>query len=376
MRILVINWRDIRNPEAGGAEVHLHEIFRRIAARGHEVALLAHAFAGVPARETIDGIDVHRRGPRNTFNFTVPRVLAGPLDPERFDVVVDDLNKIPFYTPLYVRRPLLVVIHHFFAGSIFREVPFPVALYVYLHEALVAPAYRRCRFVTVSQSTRDELVARGIREDRIDLAMNAVDHERFTPAAPGEKDPDLLVCVGRVKRYKNIDLLVRAMRAVRARRPRARLVIVGEGDHRPALARLSSELGLNGTVEFTGFVPLEEKVALLRRASLALTASPKEGWGVTVIEANACGTPVVATDVPGLRDAVVDGRTGRLVPYGSQERMEEAILALLDDDAERARLGREAAAWASRMSWDESARAMLAAIERVVHEASPRAGGR
>jgi len=376
VRILVINWRDIRNPEAGGAEVHLHEIFRRVAAQGHEVTLLAHAFGDAPARETIDGIDVHRRGPRNTFNFTVPRALTGPLDPARFDVVVDDLNKIPFYTPLYVRRPLLVVIHHFFGRSIFREVPFPVALYVFLNEALVPLVYRRCRFVTVSRSTQAELVARGIPEERIGLAMNAVDHERFSPAPPGEKDPDLLVCVGRVKRYKNIDLLVRAMRRVRERRPRARLVIVGEGDHRPALVRLSRAMGLDGTVEFTGFVPLEEKVRLLRRASLALTASPKEGWGVTVIEANACGTPVVATDVPGLRDAVVDGTTGRLVPYGSLEKMEEAILALLDDDAERARLAGEAVRWAARMSWDESARAMMAAIERVVGETAARAGGR
>lgn len=376
MRILVINWRDIRNPEAGGAEVHLHEIFRRIASWGHEVSLLAHAFGDAPQREAIDGIDVHRHGPRNTFNFTVPGALAGPLDPTGFDVVVDDLNKIPFYTPLYVRRPLLVIIHHFFGRSIFHEVPFPVALYVFLNEAIVPFAYRRCRFATVSESTKRELIARGIRESQIDLVMNAVDHEHFPPAPAMEKDPDLLIHVGRIKRYKNIDLLVRAMRKVRERRPRARLVIVGEGDHRPALTRLAHDLGLNGTVEFTGFVPLEEKVRFLRRASLALNASPKEGWGVTVIEANACGTPVVATDVPGLRDAVVDGTTGRLVPFGSRERMEEAILALLDDDAERARLGAGAVRWAARLSWDDSARAMLAAIERVVRESGSCSGGR
>jgi len=378
VRILVINWRDIENPEAGGAEVHLHEIFRRIAAAGHDVTLLAHAFGNAPSRETIAGIDVHRAGPRNTFNFVVPRALRGALDPARFDVVVDDLNKIPFYTPLYVRRPLVVLHHHFFGSSIFHEVPFPVAAYVFLHEAAAPLIYRRARWVTVSNSSRDELVSRGIPADRIALAMNAVDHARFAPGPPSEKDPDLLVYLGRIKRYKNIELLIRSMRAVRARRPRARLLVVGEGDHRPALVRLASDLALDGAVEFTGFVPLEEKVRILRRASLSINASPKEGWGVTVIEANACGTPVIASDVPGLRDAVVDGKTGRLVPFGSQDAMERAIVALLENDAERGRLADGAVAWAARFSWDESARDVLAVLERAASEraASERAGGR
>jgi glycosyltransferase involved in cell wall biosynthesis len=364
VRVLVVNWRDIRNPEAGGAEVHLHEIFRRIARRGHEVVLLAHAFGDAPARESIDGIDVHRRGPRNTFNFVVPGALTGPLDPHGFDVVVDDLNKIPFYTPLYVRRPVVVLLHHFFGTSIFREAPLPVALYVCLHEAVVPFAYRRATFAVVSKSTRDELASRGVAPERIALVTNAVDHDVFRPAPPQEKDPDLVVCLGRVKRYKNIDLVIRAMRRVRARRPRARLLVVGEGDYRPALEALAHGLGLNGTVSFSGFVPQEEKVRLLQRAALSVTASPKEGWGVTVIEANACGTPVVATNVPGLRDAVVDGTTGRLVPYGSLDAMEAAMLDLLEDGAQRRRLSEGALRWAARFSWDESAGALLDLLER------------
>jgi glycosyltransferase involved in cell wall biosynthesis len=368
VRILVINWRDIKNPEAGGAEVHLHEIFRRIAASGHDVALLAHAFRGVPNEETIDGIRVFRRGRRNTFNFTVPFALRGTLDPARFDVVVDDLNKIPFYTPLYVRRPLLVILHHFFAESIFHEAPLPIALYVYLNEALVPIVYRGARFVTVSESSRQELMRRGIPSDRVSLVMNAVDANVYRPIAPGEKTRDLIVYVGRLKKYKKIDLLIRAMRRVAEKRPGARLVIVGEGDRRPALERLAHELRLNGRIQFAGFVSAEEKVRLLQHAALSANPSPKEGWGVTVIEANACGTPVIAANVPGLRDAVVDRETGRLIPYGSEERLGEEIVHLLEDDAERARLSAGAVEWARRFSWDASANEMLAALERVAAE--------
>jgi len=365
VRVLVINWRDIRNPEAGGAEVHLHEIFRRIAAAGHEVALLAHEWRGAPPEETIDGIRVYRRGRRNTFNFGVPFALRGPLDPARFDVVVDDLNKIPFYTPAYVRRPLLVVVHHFFGESIFHEAPLPIALYVYLHEAAVPLVYRRARFVTVSESSRDELTRRGIPPERVSLVMNAVDTAVYRAAAQAEKTRDLIVYVGRLKKYKCIDLLIRAMKRVVAERPAARLVIVGEGDRRPALEALARELALNGTVEFTGFVGVEEKVSLLRRAALSANPSPKEGWGVTVIEANACGTPVIASDVPGLRDAVVHGETGRLIPFGVEERLASEIVSLLADDAERGRLAAGAVAWAHRFSWDASANAMLEALESV-----------
>jgi glycosyltransferase involved in cell wall biosynthesis len=365
LRILVINWRDIRNPEAGGAEVHLHEIFQRIVAAGHDVALLAHAFAGAPPEETIDGIRVHRRGRRNTFNFSVPFALRGALDPKGFDVVVDDLNKIPFYTPLYVRRPLVTILHHFFGGSIFHEVPLPLALYVYLNEALVPLVYKRSRFVTVSQSSRDELVRRGIAPTRVSLVMNAVDPGAYEPVAQSSKSRDLIVYVGRLKKYKRIDLLIRAMGRIIQRRPAVRLVIVGEGDHRPALERLARSLGLNGSVEFTGFVPLAEKVSLLRRAALSANPSPKEGWGVTVIEANACGTPVVASDVPGLRDAIVEGETGKLVPFGSEEALAGEIVRLLDDDAERGRLAEGAVAWASRFSWDASAQEMLRVLESV-----------
>ena len=136
LRILVINWQDIRNPLSGGAEVHFHEIFRRVAAMGHAVTLLCSAFAGAAAEEEIDGIRILRCGSRQLFNFAVPAAYRRLRKAQAFDVVIDDLNKIPFYTPCFVQEPLLTIVHHLFGRSIYLETSWLPASYVYWSERL------------------------------------------------------------------------------------------------------------------------------------------------------------------------------------------------------------------------------------------------
>jgi len=169
MNILVLNWQDIRNPLGGGAEVHLHEIFKRIASRGHSVTLFCSAFPGCLQEEMIDGITVIRRGSRNLFNFYVPSWYSKLVRESRYDVVVDDLNKIPFYSPLFVREPLVGIIHHLFGKSIFLETNLPSALYVAATERLGLRIYRDSIIAAVSESTRDELITKGFQEHRIHL---------------------------------------------------------------------------------------------------------------------------------------------------------------------------------------------------------------
>jgi glycosyltransferase involved in cell wall biosynthesis len=364
--ILFVNWRDIKNPDAGGAEVHLHEIARRIAAKGHEVSVLASMYPGAAAEEEIDGVRVMRRGGKFTFNFHVPGALHSLLRRKHFDIVVDDINKIPFYTPLYVKTPLLALAHHLFAKTIFLETAFPLALYVYAGEALISPVYRRTRFVVVSRSTRDELVGRGIPESNIDIVYNAVDHTRFRPLDGTKPVVPVVGYVGRIKRYKKVDCLLEAMKIVLGRVPESRLVLAGSGDYLPALISLAARLGISGRVEFTGFVSEEDKIALLQRAHVVVNPSSKEGWGVTVIEANACGTPVIASNVPGLKDAVVDGETGYLVPFGDVGAFAARTIEVLENDDLRKRLSAEAVAHARRFNWDDSAEAILKIIEDVI----------
>jgi glycosyltransferase involved in cell wall biosynthesis len=365
-RILFINWRDIKNPEAGGAEVHLHEIAGRIAAKGHDVTVLASTFRDASPEEMIGGVKVVRRGGKFTFNFHVPGAIRSLSRDKPFDIVVDDVNKIPFYTPLYVKPPLLALAHHLFAKTIFLEAPFPVALYVYAGEALIPAVYRHTRLIVVSESTRRELAEKGIPEANIDIVYNAVDHTRFKPAQDPKPSEPVIGYVGRIKRYKKIDYLLESMNIVLERLPQARLMLAGSGDYLPALVALAARLGISDRVEFMGFVSEEEKIAMLQRAHVVVNPSSKEGWGVTVIEANACGTPVIASDVPGLRDAVVDGETGYLVPFGDVEACARRTLEVLQDDVLRRRLSEAAIAHAKTFNWDDSAEAVLRIIEQVI----------
>jgi glycosyltransferase involved in cell wall biosynthesis len=354
VRILVINWQDIRHPLGGGAEVHCHEIFRRIAGRGHEVTQFSCAFPGAPAEERIDGVTVVRGGSRPAFNLAVPAAYRRRFRHERYDVVVDDLNKIPFLTPYYVREPVYGIAHHLFGTAIFREANPLSAAYVFGTERLGLPVYRRAGvpFMVVSPSTQAEFLAAGFPEPALPLVYNCVDHSRFRPTGVPKSPVPLIGYFGRLKKYKSVDHLVRAFAFVLRVLPDARLVIVGHGDDRTRLERLVATLRLADRVEFTGFVPEERKVDLLQEMWVNVTPSFKEGWGLTVVEANACGTPVVASDVPGLRDSVRDGETGLLYPYGDIPALTRAILRVLEDDALRMRLGVQARAWAKQFDWE------------------------
>jgi glycosyltransferase involved in cell wall biosynthesis len=369
-RILIVNWRDIKDPEAGGAEVHLHEISKRFVTRGHSVTLLTSAFKGSPAEEEVDGVRIVRRGGKFTFNFCVPGAVRGLLAREQFDIVIDDINKIPFYTPVYVKRPLLALAHHLFAHTIFLETILPFALYVYMGELLIPAVYRRTRFVVVSESTKEDLVRRGIPRDNIEIVYNAVDHTKYTPAASSTSPSVPLVgYVGRIKRYKRVDCVLEALKIVAKTIPDVRLVLAGSGDCLPSLVSLAERLGIKDRVDFMGFVSEQEKIDMLRKTQVVVNPSSKEGWGVTVIEANACGAPVIASDVPGLRDAVVDGKTGFLVPYGDIDGFASRITQVLKDDSLRSTLSRQAIDWAKRFNWDDSADAILRVIDQLVQKA-------
>lgn len=365
MRILVINWQDLRNPLAGGAEVHLHEVFSRIARRGHEVTLLCSRFEGSEGEETVDGIRVVRHGSRGLFNYSVPasyrRFGAGS-----FDIVVEDLNKIPFFTPLYVREPLVGIGHHLFRTSIYRETNPAVATYVFAMEWLALRLYarRRIPFLVNSPSTLQDFADRGLPRESLTIAYLAVNHDLFRPTGVSVSPTPLIGCFGRLKRYKSIDVLLRALPPVLAKTPELRVVIVGEGDDRPRLEKITRDLGLDQAVRFTGFVSDETKVLLLQQMWWKVATSVKEGWGLTVTEANACGTPVIASDVPGLRDAVRDGETGVLVPFGDSAALSAKLLALLGNPAERERMSRNAIRYAASFTWDNAADTTLGVLKR------------
>lgn len=352
-RVLWVNWRDLRNPLAGGAEVHAHEVLSRLAARGWDCTLVSHAVHDLPERETESGYAILREGGASTFNFTVWSQLPSWIARTRAQIVVDDSNKIAFLAPWRTKVPVVALIHHLFGKAIFREASLPAALYVNLAERLVPRCYRDVPTMTGSPSARAELMSLGLR-DVVDVG-EGVDLSGYAPPAAGERDPDLLLYLGRIKKYKGLDALLHTVAALVARHPGIRLEVAGSGDDVPRLQDLARTLGISERVRFLGRVTEEEKISLYRRASVALNSSLKEGWGLTSIEANGCGTPVVASNVPGLCDSVRDGETGFLVPFGDHAAMAERVGRILSDPALAAGMRESCLAWAAAHTWDRVA---------------------
>ena len=181
MNILVANWQDLRNPHAGGAEMHLFELFSRIAKRGHRVRLVCSGFDGALPVESVDGIEVHRHGGRHSFALAGWRAIRTAVRSFEPDVIVDDINKLPLFTPLLTRRPVYAIVPHLFGTTAFREVAWPLAATVFTAERAIPSVYRRAWFHAISDSTRDDLVARGIARERIAVVYPGVDTQHFTP---------------------------------------------------------------------------------------------------------------------------------------------------------------------------------------------------
>jgi glycosyltransferase involved in cell wall biosynthesis len=173
----------------------------------------------------------------------------------------------------------------------------------------------------------------------------------------------MVLYLGRLKAYKSVDVLIRAFALIKEKTPRAKLVIAGGGEESSILQRLAADLGFgHKDIEFTGRITEAEKISWLQQAWVFVNPSMIEGWGITSIEANACGVPVVASNVPGLRDSVKNPHTGYLVPHGDVEMLAERINRLIEHKPLRDMMGKEAIAWASNFDWDRSAEKSLALI--------------
>ncbi len=361
-RILILNWRDTRHAEAGGAEVYAYELARRWKRAGHEVRMFCGNDGHAPRHEVVDEIEITRRGGFKTV-YVWAFVYYMLSFRKHTDIIVDCHNGIPFFTPVYSRKPIYCVVHHVHQ-AVFREYlkPAQAMLASWLERTAMPYLYRNCQFITVSKSSKEGMVHElNIPAKHIEIVHNGIDLDRFVPGRKAE-EPTILY-MGRLKTYKSVDILIRAFVDIRASLPTARLVIGGSGDAGPGLKKLTKELGLESSVTFYGRVTEGKKVQLLQEAWAFCSPSYAEGWGITVIEAHACGTPVVASNVPGLRDSVQMPESGFLVPYGDVEAFSERLLYVLTNQKPRELMSRNARVWASRFDWQKSAMEFLETIE-------------
>ncbi len=363
MRILIFSWRDPTHPYAGGSEVYIHELAKRWVAWGHAVTHVCGGYPGCLAEESMEGVRIIRRGRRFTVYGRAFFEYLLRLRNE-CEIIIDVENGIPFFSPFYARKPIVLVVHHVHKEVFYVETGFPLNSIGYLLESKVMPlAYRGCLSIAVSQSTKGNLVRLGIPANRIEIIYNGLRHNMYQPSADKAAAPTVL-CLGRLQRYKRVDLLLHAMPEVIKACPGASLWIAGRGEARETLERVVQETGLTGHVKFWDFVSDVEKVRLLQQAWVLVSTSMVEGWGLSVLEANACGTPAVVFDVPGLRDAVLNDQTGITVADGNVESLSQKISLVLSDTSLRERLRKGALMWARRFNWDDSARSMLKILEK------------
>ena len=332
---------------------------------GNNVNLYCYQFENSANEEIIDGIKIIREGSRNLFNFYVPWRYLTKFKKQDYDIVIDDINKIPFYLPLFVKKPVLAISHHFFGKSIFREAGYIIGLYVLIAEKLIDFIYKKTPFVVVSQSTLDEFINRGFNKDNFKIVGNAITQSKFPLAVTQKSENPTITYFGRLKKYKCVDHLVQAFNIVIKKIPDAKLEFIGRGDYQPYLEKMSKELGINNSVTFHGFVDEETKNLLLSKSHLVVNTSLKEGWGITNIEANACGTPVVSADVPGLRDSVKEGVSGILYQHGNIDQLAAILIDLLQNPAKLIELSEGAVQWAKTFSWDDSAKLMYERLKEV-----------
>jgi glycosyltransferase involved in cell wall biosynthesis len=353
VRLLLVNWQDRENPQAGGAEIHLHEIFGRLAARGHEITLLCGGWPGCAPTATLDGIHVIRVGTRHSFPFMARKYFERHLAAQHFDVLVEDVNKVPLYTPRWGGTKVVALVPHLFGSTAFKEFHIPVAAAVWLAERPLGRAYRGVPFQAISMSTAADLAERGVPRESIEVIYPGIDTVAYSPDETVRSPTPVFAYLGRLKRYKGVHLVIRAFAAMK--HPTAVLEIAGAGDFRGGLERLSASLDLGARVRFLGRIDEEEKLHLLRRAWALMLASPKEGWGITNLEAAACGTPVIASNSPGIRESVRDAETGFLVPHGDTRAMATAMLQLAHDPPLISVLGVRAREFAQTFTWERAA---------------------
>lgn len=354
-RILVLNWRDVRHPQAGGAEQYMHQIARRWVAAGARVTWLAARPDGAAKRELIDGIEVFRAGGAlSLYPSTALRLLR------RFrnvDHVVDCQNGIPFFSPLFLPAdvPIVQIVHHVHQDQFAtRFGPLLASVGRFLEGRAARRVYGERPIAAVSVSTRQELRRRLGFRGPIFIVPNGV---APVPPVRAPRDPDpMIALVSRLVPHKRVDLLLEQLVHTAQVVPGLRVNVVGDGPELPRLRSLAVGLGLGSVVTFHGYQPDAVRDELLSRAWLTTVTSAAEGWGCSVIEAASLGVPTVALRVPGIRDAVVDGQTGWLIDDATTigATMGRVLQDLADEDHASA-VTDACQTWARFFTWDRSA---------------------
>jgi glycosyltransferase involved in cell wall biosynthesis len=347
MRILWFNWRDIRNPEAGGAEVFTHEVMRRLAKRGHEMTLFTSRFKSCKLNENIDGVDIIREGNRYTvYTKAINYVKAYK---HHYDLIVDEINTRPFFIPKFVRENQVIALIHQLAREFwFYETRFPLNYigYYYLEKKWLSN-YKNVITVTPSDSTKVDLEELGFK--RVFVVPPGLNVTPLSNVKEKEANPTV-VFIGRLKKAKLPHHALQAFSIMKREIRDAKMWIIGDGYFRKKLESIERK-----DVTFYGYISNEKKYELLSRAHIILVPAVREGWGLVVTEANAMGTPAIGYGVQGIRDSIRHGETGITIMEKNPAAMAKQAVSLLRDSERLSNYSKNALEFSRQFSWDNTA---------------------
>ena len=360
LRILIFNWRDTKHKWAGGAEVYIQELSKRWVKDGNTVTIFCGNDSLSPRNEVIDGVNIVRRGGFYTvyvwgFLYFIAKFRG------YFDVIVDCENGIPFFTPFYTRTKKFLLIHHVHQGVFRKRLKPPMSFLGKLLESKLMPlVYQNTQIITVSPSSKEEILRHKLTKIEPIVVYNGVDAEVFKPAKKSENP--MILYLGRLQYYKSLDVFIVIAQRILKNFPNAEFVIAGEGEERVKLEKFAQKLEIADRIKFVGHVSEKEKIKLLQRAWVFVNPSYMEGWGLTVIEAAACATPAVASDVPGLKDSVNNLKSGILIKHKDYSGFTASVAALIRSEKLRNKMSGEAVKWSKNFSWDKSSVSFLKVV--------------
>ncbi|MFC1625802.1 glycosyltransferase [Patescibacteria group bacterium] len=352
LRILFFNWRDTKHLWAGGAEVYIHELAKRLVKKGHRVTVFCGNDGKNPRNEVVDGVQIIRRGGFYTVFIWAFLYYSFRLR-NYFDVIIDSENGIPFFTPLYAKKKIFLLIHHVHQEVFRIRLKPPFSSIGYALEKYAMPmVYRNTEVITVSPSSKADILENKLTSKEPHVIYNGVDTSIYKPARKSETP--LVLYLGRLTPQKSLTVFINMAKEIVKRIPEVKFVIAGDGEEKDKLIKLTRTLGLEKYIEFKGRVTEKEKVKLYQKSWVFVNPSLMEGWGITTIEANACATPVVASNVKGLRDAVHNPHSGELIPYGNVEEFSEMVINLIINTEKRKQMSQDARTWSNKFSWEKS----------------------
>lgn len=371
MKILILNWRDVSNPSAGGAEILTHEMAKRWVKWGHKVTQFSSEFPNCLRNEEIDGVKIIRRGKPDTRSlFSSVHFLAFwnyiAIFKGKYDFVIDEVHGIPFFTPWYVKEKKVVLICEVAANLWFEMLGFFFGSLGRLIEKFYLKfVYKNVYFITISDSVKNDLISNGVLESKISVLKMGITTSQLKGKVKKEKNPTFIF-VGRISRAKGLEDIIIAFSQVKHKLPSSKLWIVGQGDNGYLLnlKKKISEVNLGQDIKFFGFVPETKKYELLGRSWVLLHPSLREGWGLNIIEANSVGTPAIGYNVSGLQDSIQHMKTGMLTTVNSSEGLENAMYQLILNKKQLALFSKNALARASQFNWDTTAKECLDLLKK------------